>query len=75
MNKDNYKKNKLFVLQKKWQHKWRRTFNQIRTAKILKKKTAHAYFEHRIFSKFFGGKICHIWTDVTYRANKFFWKN
>ena len=24
------------------------------------KKTAHAYFEHRIFSKFFGGKICHI---------------
>ena len=39
------------------------------------KKTAHAYFEHRIFSKFFGGKICHIWTDVTYRANKFFQKN
>ena len=28
----------------------------------------------RIFSKFFGGKICHIWTDVTYRANKFFQK-
>ena len=50
MNKDNYKKNELFVLQKKWQHKWRRTFNQIRTAKIKKKKkTAHAYFEHRIF--------------------------
>ena len=22
-----------------------------------KKKAAHAYFEHRIFSKFFGGKI------------------
>ena len=40
-----------------------------------KKKTAHAYFEHRIFSKFFGGKICHIWTDVTYKANKFFQKN
>ena len=27
------------------------------------------------FSKFFGGKICHIWTDVTYKANKFFQKN
>ena len=25
-------------------------------------------FEHRIFSKSFGGKICHNWTDVTYRA-------
>ena len=24
---------------------------------------------------FFGGKICHIWTDVTYKANKFFQKN
>ena len=38
------------------------TLIQIRTAKIKKKKkkTAHAYFEHRIFSKFFGGKICHI---------------
>ena len=34
-----------------------------------KKKSAHAYFEHRIFSKFFGGKIHHIWTDVTYRIN------
>ena len=30
-----------------------------------KKKSAHAYFEHRIF----GGKIHHIWTDVTYRIN------
>ena len=27
-------------------------------------------FEHRIFSKSFGGKICHNWTDVTYRMNK-----
>ena len=27
-----------------------------------KKKTAHAYFEHRIFSKSFGGKIDRIWT-------------
>ena len=25
-------------------------------------------FEHRIFSKFFGGKICHIWTEITYRT-------
>ena len=25
-------------------------------------------FEHRIFSKSFGGKICHNWTDVTYTA-------
>ena len=33
-----------------------------------KKKTAHAYFRHRIFSKSFGGKIRHIWTDVTYRV-------
>ena len=24
----------------------------------------------RIFSKSFGGKIHHIWTDVTYRMNK-----
>ena len=36
---------------------------------LKKKKSAHAYFEHRIFSKFFGGKIHHIWTDVTYRIN------
>ena len=27
-------------------------------------------FEHRIFSKSFGGKIRHSWTDVTYRINK-----
>ena len=26
--------------------------------------------EHRIFSKSFGGKIRHIWTDVTYRIKK-----
>ena len=25
-------------------------------------------FAHRIFSKSFGGKICHNWKDVTYRA-------
>ena len=35
-----------------------------------KKKTAHAYLKHRIFSESFGGKIRHIWTDVTYRTNK-----
>ena len=34
-----------------------------------KKKSAHAYFEHHIFPKFFGGKIHHIGTDVTYRIN------
>ena len=27
-------------------------------------------FEHRIFSKSFGGKIHHNWTDVTYRIIK-----
>ena len=27
-------------------------------------------FEHRIFSKSFGGKIHHNWTDVTYRIMK-----
>ena len=27
-------------------------------------------FEHRIFSKSFGGKIRHNWTDVTYRIKK-----
>ena len=26
--------------------------------------------EHRIFSKSFGGKIHHNWTDVTYRIMK-----
>ena len=38
------------------------------TFALVKKKTAHAYFRHRIFSKSFGGKIRHIWTDVTYRV-------
>ena len=38
--------------------------------KKKKKKTAHAYLKHRIFSESFGGKIRHIWTDVTYRTNK-----
>ena len=37
---------------------------------IFLKKLAHAYFGRRIFSKSFGGKIRHIWTDVTYRMNK-----
>ena len=32
-------------------------------------KTVHAYFEHRIFSKFFGGKIQRIWADIIYRTN------
>ena len=27
-------------------------------------------FEHRFFPKSFGGKIRHIWTEVTYRINK-----
>ena len=27
---------------------------------FFKKKPAHAYFKHRIFTKFFGGKIRHI---------------
>ena len=31
-----------------------------------KKKTAHAYF----WAPSFGGKIRHIWTEVTYRINK-----
>ena len=31
------------------------------------KKTAHAYFWAPYFSKSFGGKIRHNWTDVTYR--------
>ena len=28
-------------------------------------------FGHRIFSKFFGGKICHISTEITYRTGFF----
>ena len=28
----------------------------------------------RIFSKFFGGKINHIWTDVTYRGFLKIWR-
>ena len=31
-------------------------------------------FEHRIFSKSFGGKIHHNWTDVTYRIIKQNWR-
>ena len=30
---------------------------QMESSNFIFKKTAHAYFEHRIFSKFFGGKI------------------
>ena len=37
---------------------------------LKKKKLAHAYFGRRIFSKSFGGKIRHIWTDAAYRMNK-----
>ena len=29
---------------------------EVRKIESKKKNTAHAYFEHRIFSKFFGGK-------------------
>ena len=58
MNKDNYKKNKLFVLQKKWQHKWRRTFNQIRTAKIKKKKKRRMRILSTVFFlSFLAGKF------------------
>ena len=57
--------------------KWERMDKQISKfiehktlLKIKKKKSAHAYLGARIFSKSFGGKIHHIWTDVTYRMNK-----
>ena len=43
--------------------------NRWKVVILFLKKTAHAYFEHRIFSKFFGGKIRRIWTDITYRTN------
>ena len=36
----------------------------------FKKKTAHACFWAPYFSKSFGGKIRHNWTDVTYRIKK-----
>ena len=38
--------------------------------KKKKEKRRMRIFEHRIFSKSFGGKIRHIWTEVTYRINK-----
>ena len=41
-----------------------------RISLIKKKKRRMRIFEHRIFSKSFGGKIRHIWTEVTYRINK-----
>ena len=31
-------------------------------------------FEHRIFLSLLAGKICHNWTDVTYRMNKQKWR-
>ena len=36
--------------------------------KIFKKNGACVFLSTVIFSKSFGGKICHNWTDVTYRA-------
>ena len=39
------------------------------TIYILKKKIGACVFWAPYFSKFFGGKIHHIWTDVTYRIN------
>ena len=36
---------------------------------FLKKKIGACVFWAPYFSKFFGGKIHHIWTDVTYRIN------
>ena len=38
------------------------------TTKKQKKNPAHAYFWAPYFSKFFGGKICHIWTEIIYRT-------
>ena len=35
-----------------------------------KKKNGACVFKAPYFSKSFGGKIRHIWTDVTYRTNK-----
>ena len=37
---------------------------------FLKKKIGACVFWAPYFSKFFGGKIHHIWTDVTYRMNE-----
>ena len=42
--------------------------------KLKKKKRRMRIFEHRIFSKSFGGKIHHNWTDVTYRIIKQNWR-
>ena len=40
---------------------------QVNNNTTIKKKIRRMrIFEHRIFSKFFGGKICHIWTEITY---------
>ena len=47
----------------------KRWWNKIQLHKT-KKKRRMRIFEHRIFSKSFGGKIHHNWTDVTYRIIK-----
>ena len=46
------------------------TWTLLEKYKLREKKLAHAYFGRRIFNKSFGGKIRHIWTDLTYRLNK-----
>ena len=49
----------------------KRWWNKIQLHKAKKKKKRRMrIFEHRIFSKSFGGKIHHNWTDVTYRIIK-----
>ena len=48
----------------------KRWWNKIQLHKFFLKKTAHAYFWAPYFSKSFGGKIHHNWTDVTYRIIK-----
>ena len=44
----------------------KRWWNKIQLHK-KKKKRRMRIFEHSIFSKSFGGKFHHNWTDVTYR--------
>ena len=48
--------------------------NKLETQYVKKKNRRMRIFEHRIFSKSFGGKICHKWADVTYRMNKQKWR-
>ena len=54
----------------KYQYTRRQRVNIQFISNVLKKKLAHAYFGRPYFSKSFGGKIRHIWTDATYRMNK-----